>query len=155
MRATRCFGPKQNASPSILLSLCSARYHEQVKPCARFTLAGRPRRECTTAAPVPFVMSTTDFVRDEVCTPLPIWMTPPETLTLVLDPQPAVTATKSSARRTAERFMTRRYTPPSTSGVTHLSGVIPEHWPRLVRCRLRSRVPCVDRQQSENRGEHE
>src|SRR5439155_15500490 len=128
MRSTRCLASMQNPSPSIALSSCSARYHEQVRPRVRFSLTGRPSRDRTTAAAVPFVMPSTDLVRDEDSTPRPMWMTPPDDVTCVLDPQPAATVMQSTTKRTAARFtpgyIRHRY-PKSHMPL----GVIPEHWP--------------------------
>jgi hypothetical protein len=104
MRSTRCLASMQNPSRSIALSSCSARYHEQVRPRVPFSLMGRPSRDRTTAAAVPFVMPSTDLVRDEDSTPRPMWMTPPDDVTCVLDPQPAATVMQSTTKRTAARF---------------------------------------------------
>jgi hypothetical protein len=121
MRSTRCFEPMQNPTPSMELFGCSARYHEQVNPRVRLSLIGRPSRERTTFASVPFVMPSTDLVRDDDCTPRPMWMTSPDEVTWLLDPQPA-TAAQSTTKRTAERFKRWRYTAPRVSKSRHAQG---------------------------------
>ena len=113
MRSTRCFEFMQNPSPSIELFGCSARYHEQVRPCARFVFTGTPSRERTAAESVPTLIPSTDFVNEVDDTPRPIWTTPPEDVTCLLDPQPAVITTQNTARRAAALLTSPTYTSPT------------------------------------------
>src|SRR5690242_19016211 len=51
---------------------------------------------------------------------------------------------------TRKRYVMARQLSAATAALRMPSGVIPEHWPRLMPCRPRNREPRVDRKQSKD-----